>query len=290
MRNVVGRTRCWPPQAKWPSGAPARVPSEPVPETVETDRCYRDDMRRIPVLATTVSLIAGAFLTVSGTTAHADNSYYDIWGIRGADRVINSDSCRYVTVTASTNINPDDLLSVDAEVWRGSENVGTVSLDHTSAGRLRGQYYHCPYEGVGTFRVGPSEISMWTNDYDLNSHMDYSKGSFVVKQASRIRGVKSSRKGSTVTIKANPQYYATGWDSGWTAINTDSTDKPKKKVFRLQRRNANGTGSWRTIKRAASQKGKTLTLKVKASKKAQYRVVFNETRYTFSSTSKVVRR
>lgn len=83
-------------------------------------------MHRVPVFVAVAGLIVGAFLAVSGTTAHADNGHDDVWGIRGTDRVINSDSCRYVTINASTNIDEDDLLFVDAEVWRAGKNVGSV--------------------------------------------------------------------------------------------------------------------------------------------------------------------
>ncbi|MFS0885362.1 hypothetical protein [Aeromicrobium sp. 179-A 4D2 NHS] len=249
-------------------------------------------MRRLPILATAATLIAGVFLAISSAPSNADDPSYDVWGIRASDRVLNSNSCRYVTVTASTNINPDDLLSIDAEVWRGSENVGSVSLSHTSAGRLRGQYYHCPYEGVGTFRIGPSEVSVWSGDFDLTSHMDYSKGSFVAKQAARFTKVKASRKGKVVTVKANPQYYSIGWDSGWRAAKASEfqTSVRKSSHFRLQRRNANGTGAWRTVKGAKPPKSKTLVFKVKTKRKYQYRIVSNETTTTFAGTSRGVRR
>lgn len=122
--------------------------------------------------------------------------------------------------------------------------------------------------------------------------MDYSKGSFTAKQASRFRGVKASRKGSTVTIKTNPSYYATGWDSGWypsSAANHRNASR-NKTAFRLQQRSANGNGSWKTVKTAKPPKGKTLSIEVQARKRAQYRIVSNETRYTFPSTSKIVKR
>lgn len=249
-------------------------------------------MRRFALLATAASVLAGVLIAITGASANADDSSADVWGLRGSDRTINSGSCRYVTVTGYTNIASDDLMMIDTEVWHAGKHVGSVSLDVTSPGRLRGQYMHCPYEGLGRFTLGPSEVSVWTDDFDLTSHMDYSKGSFVAKQAARFTKVKASRKKSIVTIKSNPQYYATGFDGGWTPISQANTAKKhrNKTVFRLQRRNANGTGTWKTVKTSRAPKGKTLTFKVKTKKKAQYRIVFNETAYTFQSISRGVRR
>lgn len=251
-------------------------------------------MRRFPFFVTVASLIAATFLAFSSAPSNADNATYDVWGIRGADRVISSDACRRLAITASTNISRSDFWEATTEVYLRGEYIESVDLSYESAGRLRGYFWYCPgYNYVGEFKVGPTEVSVWPDEADYKTvFMDSSKGSFKAKQAARFTKMKASRKDRTVTIKTNPQYYSVGDDSGWYPGNAANHSKASRKqtAFRLQRRGANGTGSWQTIKTARPPKGKTLTFKVKAKKKAQYRIVSNETRYTFAKTSKVVKR
>lgn len=249
-------------------------------------------MRRIPALAAIISLIAGAFLAISGTTAHAEGGY-DLWGLSGTDRVVKSGSCRTITVTASTSIPASYGPRADVEVWLRGDYIESLTLRSAGSGSLRGQFTHCPsLDGVGRFRLGPSEVTFSDDDFNDYAFEDNSKGYFDAKQASRFTKVKSSRKGSVVTIKSNPQFWGSVPPEAWFPSKREYTTKKSrnKAAFKLQRRNANGTGSWRTVKRAKAPKGKTLTFKVKAKKKAQYRVVSLETDRTFSSTSKVVRR
>lgn len=248
-------------------------------------------MRRFPILSTAAAVLAGVLIALSPSPASAYDGYPDVWGLTAADRVINSDSCRYVKVTARTNLTDDDILSVDTEVWSRGKNVGSVSLDYAGSGRLAGRYYHCPYlDGIGKFRLGPTEISVWDEDYNADSFMDYSRGHYAAKQASRITAVTASRSGKTVTVKAKPQYYAIGY--GWNPITTAGLTEAARqdKYFKLQRRAANGRGPWKTVKPARAPKGKTITFKAKAKKRFQYRITFKETVWTFPSKSRTVRR
>lgn len=249
-------------------------------------------MRRFSVISAIAALFAGLIVVVSGSSASADDPSRDIWGITSGKRVVNSNSCRYVTVTARTNLREDDVLDIDTEVWLGGRNTGSFSLSHVGAGRLRGQYYHCPSEGLGRFRIGPTQISVWDGDYNVYSYMDGSSGSFVAKQASRFTKLKASRSGSKVTIKSNPQFWASNYPGEWTPFTTANVSKSYRSstAFRLQRRNANGTGSWRTVKTAKAPKNKTLVFKVTTKRKYQYRIVLNETTRTFQSVSRGVRK
>lgn len=231
-------------------------------------------------------MLAGAMISLSMTSASAD-----IYDIEADDLPIVSESCRYVNVTAQHSHGAADEMLVDTEIWSGGSNVGSVLLEN-DGGYLTGRYYHCPYlDGVGTFRLGPSEVSVWTEDYErVAEYIDQSRGSYTAKQGARVRGIKATRKGSTVTVKAKGQFYGIG--EGWTPMlrKYQSKANQKRAAFRLQRRNANGTGSWKTIKSARAPQGKTVTFKAKAKKKAQWRIVSVETKRTFASASKVVRK
>lgn len=242
-------------------------------------------MRRLPAFVTAATMLAGALMTFSMTSASAD-----VYDLQADDRPIESDSCKYVRVTAEHDHGAGADVYVDTEVWSAGKNVGSLSL-YNSGGYLRGRYYHCPYlDGIGKFRVGPSEVTVFTDEWEDIEYTDHSRTYYEAKQGTRVHYIKATRKGSTVTVKARGKFYAIG--DGWTAISSKYEAKSNrgKNAFRLQRRNANGTGSWKTVKSARPPKGKTVTFKTKAKRTYQWRVVSIETQRSFPSKSKTVRK
>ncbi|GAA3526244.1 hypothetical protein GCM10022196_02950 [Aeromicrobium flavum] len=191
------------------------------------------------------------------------------------------------SVQVSTDLRPDPGSSTE------------VFLEESSRGRLTGTFDYCPRytDGtVGKYHLGESEVLYYDADgNDLGEFIDTSRGYVTIKQSARFVGVKAKRKGKTVTVSARPQYWsigAYGEVGNWSSANWANNSKSNrlKKQFALQRRTANGRGTWRTVKRVVPPKGTTLAIKLKARKRFQYRIVSTGTARTFATTSRVVRR
>jgi hypothetical protein len=212
-----------------------------------------------------------ALVTVApATVASAAATDFDIYNLASPGLRIVTGSCRYIPVTARTTA-PDYVADVDATVdlWRGGSYKDNVTLhrDTMDPQLLVGRYYFCPgIDEPGTYRLGETEVSWNDADYTLDgTFIDETTSSMVAKQATRayLSGTKS---GSLRTIKARAQYFGAGFDSQWYHY-------PKGTRVNLQRRAANGTGTWRFVTSRRTDARGAVVFQVRAGKAFAYRVV-----------------
>lgn len=244
-------------------------------------------MRRLFVLATAATVTAAASVALAMPASADLDGTEDLSALTGTGRVIRSESCGYVEVTANLNMRPGEVHLMETGVWLRGRKVGDdIKWNQVASERWRGSFHHCPLlHGVGTFRVGPTTITTLDEDFVAHSFVDESLAYVDVKQAARVRAFTASRSGSKVTFKARPTFYAAG--SGWRPMKRQQSARwgAGSKAFHLQRRPVNRPGAWRTIRRAKSPKGKVVTFTAKAKRTFRYRIVSPETSRTFSARS-----
>jgi hypothetical protein len=196
-----------------------------------------------------LAIVIAALMPMAATPAAASQpatveraAAYDITALRVEKLRLNSGACRNLAVTVRHNIPDGYYADVYFEVWRGPEYQETGSVyGDVASGTLSGTYLYCPYQGLGKFRVGPSEVSYASPNYgDTGEFRDDTQGSFLVKQDSTTRKFSASRSGRTVRLAATTRFYNSD-ASQWMRV-------PKGKVVRVQRQRVNG--SWETVSRA----------------------------------------
>ena len=197
---------------------------------------------------------------------------------------MNSGSCRYIPVTATTNAAWDyQEIDVEVDVWRGGSYLGTADLERVGkSSRLSGSYFYCPnIDDVGSFRLGDSQVSWERYDDDYTYYYDgdftdSSRGSMVVKQAAGV-ALSATNKGKTRKFRATASYFGI---ERWYRF-------PKGQRLFLQRQ-ASASGAWQTIKSAKTKRKGLAKFKVKTASTFRYRVVSQATSRTFASASRVV--
>lgn len=230
--------------------------------------------------------IAAATLSASPSSANTGGISFSLVGYEVNDHVIRSGGCRNVPVAATHNAPPQvDDVTASVEVWKGSKYVDTVTLMDDGPGRLSGNFYYCPFKGVGTFRLGPAEVD-WTNccstdDFLSGTFTSSASASFAAMQASTMSRPTWSKKRGVATITGKGRYFSVD-DSQWRR-------DPKGMRSSLQRRSSSNS-PWKTIKRGKSDKRGKVAFKVRAKKRMQYRIVSSQTRVSFSGTSSVITR
>lgn len=205
---------------------------------------------------------------------------FDVWIVPRHVKV-NSGACRDIPFTVRHNGGYLDRFVAEVEVWKGSKYMDqTYDYVYDSAGALRGSYFWCPYEGLGTFRLGPTQVE-W-NDYsydDEGSFRDRSIARFQVLQASNFRKVRIAKRGAVRTVHARLVYFDTGSES-WEVA-------PKGTPIRLQRM---AGGRWTYLKTGRVGKGGYISISVKAQRAREYRLIFGKTSRTWGANSLVLRK
>lgn len=225
--------------------------------------------------------LAVALLTVAAP-AQASERPIDITGYKVSDITVSDSNCRNLTVTASTKIKSDFVDSYGVvDVTRGGGVVDALWFDGRT---ITDRAMICPsVSGLGTYKVGPADISAEYEYYDslFGDYMsDYSDYTDNTSKSFYVRGKAKStltakRSGSKVTLTANAQVYA-----------------PEK--YRYAQYNAKGAKlqvksgtTWKTIKTVNLSKGKA-TIAIKQSKKKTYRLHIPTATWAASTTTKSV--
>lgn len=161
----------------------------------------------VPTLAATTGGASAA--TTEEDVSQRGYQAFDVW-LRGSKVRVNSGRCRYLPFTVRHNGGRLDRFSAEAEVWRGSKYVGeTFDYQYDSRGPLRASYFWCPYEGLGTFRVGPTHVE-WDDDGwgTSGQFRDGSRAHIKVKQHQRCRVDWATKKRGRVNARGTFRFYA----------------------------------------------------------------------------------
>ncbi|GAA3531917.1 hypothetical protein AFL01nite_20340 [Aeromicrobium flavum] len=252
-------------------------------------------------LATAVATsVAGLLLAFLPSVAHAEESsdVSDVW-LTAQDVRVTSGACRNAKLKMTHNGGYLERIAAEVEIWKGSRFMGeTFDFLYESSDALAVEYQWCPYEGLGRFRAGPSDVEwsytvetsywdpfleMWETetDYREGDLRDYSKASFWIKQDSRLSRPTGRTTGRVRTLSTKLTHYNVE-ASRWKAL--------RKASVKLQRRASNGRGQWKTIKTVRTSFAGRATAKVKSAKSSQYRFVYGGSGTTWSRTSATVRR
>ncbi|MBA4608381.1 hypothetical protein H1W00_07825 [Aeromicrobium sp. Marseille-Q0843] len=243
---------------------------------------------------------AALLIALLPSVAHADESsdVSDVW-LSAQDLRVNSGACRTARLKMHHNGGHLERIAAEVEIWKGSRYVGeTFDFLYDSSAPLTVEHLWCPYEGLGRFRAGPSDVEwsytvetshwdsyleMWITDTDYREGdlRDRSQASFLVKQDARLSRPTGRTSGRTRTLSTKLTHYNVG-ASQWKAM--------KKAPVKLQRRPSNGRGQWKTIKSVRTSSTGRATATAKATKKFQYRFAYSGSGTTWSRTSAAVRR
>lgn len=218
-----------------------------------------------------ISLAAGV---VGLPAASAAPRQLDVTGFTIKDMVFSSSSCQYnnVTVRGKVSGSVTDFY-IDADVTRSGALVDWAIFDDSD---LKDRLFICDTDGLGAYKVGPSDVSGFTADYDYFDYTDYSATTFYVRGKTRS-GLASSRKGKVVTLNVSASYFNPA-ASKYSALNA--------KGVKIQRKTSKG---WATIKTVNLSKGKS-SFKYTQKAKASYRAVISQTAKTTAATSTTVKR
>lgn len=237
-------------------------------------------------------------------SAHAYDEPYVI-GVRpDASRVaITSNSCRNLPYSVRIG-GGSDLSELDAsgtvDVWRGTRNVGSdFAWDDVVDGRIRSSYLWCAYsDGLGTLRLdfvegswsGVTPCEHYDHEYGYcEVGEDYvdgtlhggSDGRITVKQAARVKDLRSRRDGAIRSASARAIFYSIS-QSRWAFI-------PRGTAVVLQRR-AVGATSWARVKTIRVARRGVISTRWSASRVFDYRLVTVSTARTWNGVSPVFRR
>ncbi|WP_152345757.1 hypothetical protein [Brevibacterium sp. CFH 10365] len=194
--------------------------------------------------------------------------------------VISNSNCKYFNVYLKYKKKNVDSWTVDADIAGRHGSATEAYFGNYTSPSNKDRAMVCPsLDGLGKYRMGPSEIDADYDDAEYNSYWyartDYTKGYFYVR-GKTYASLSSKRKGSTVTLTSSTKVYH---PEHYGKIKYN----PKVK-FQVK------SGSkWKTLKTVTAKKGKA-TYKVKSKSKKAYRVTFSQVSWATGATSKSVKR
>jgi hypothetical protein len=227
--------------------------------------------------------LAVAIAATGMSAAHADpGNAFDVYAIDAPDVRVNSGGCRSIPVALLHDGAGLEDAYATVEMWRGGTYVEQSMLFASTPGRIAGSFNHCPtFEGLGTFRFGPSDVKYATTDFaSLGEFRDSTTRQVRILQDARIGSVSIKAAGKKRTLTAKTKFYDVA-ASKWRAT-------PKGVKVRVQRQAAGGV--WRTVKSSRVGAAGKVRVSVKASKKARYRLTVAAGRQTWDAVSKTVRK
>lgn len=229
--------------------------------------------KKISLLAVgaVVSLAVGLVATPAASAAPRE---LDVTGFTVKDMVFSSSSCQYNNVTLRGKVagSVTDFY-VDADVTHYGALVDWAMFDDSD---IRERIFVCDDDGLGPYKVGPSEVSGFTWDSDYFDYTDNTATTFYVRGKAKS-AISSSRKGKVVTLNVSSSYYNPSV-SKYSALNATGVQ--------IQRKT---TGAWKTIKKVNLKKGKA-SFKYTQAAKASYRAVVAQTTKTTAATSATTKR
>jgi hypothetical protein len=222
---------------------------------------------------TAAALAVGLALPAVSAAVAADRPV-DVTKFSVSDIVFGQGGCKKTTVKMSRSVDGNvRYVSLDADVTSGGYIKNYLFFDEdTSSIRLQ----MCPFHGLGAYKIGPTEVSGLTDDYESFDYVDNTSKTFYVRGQAKTY-LKASRSGSKVTLTATAKYFnpdAYGY----------SKYSPKKAKFQVK------SGSkWKTIKTVNFKSGKA-SYTLRKSSKATYRITFGKTSKVTGATSSSVRK
>lgn len=253
--------------------------------TVACSQVYREEFESgVVAVGSTKIIVAAVVATVTaviGPAASAATGPFDVTALKFDNIRVASNACRYTDGVASHNATGPGTwdIDVDVEVWRGSTYIDSAWLFDDAPGEVTGDYLWCPFEGLGTFRVGPSQVSWWWEDADFNfdygNFTDSTTGSFTARQVSGI-SLAIARSGSRLTHSVLLRRYS---------VSASSWVRWRYKTVSIQRRTADG---WVTIARPETNRFGRATVVRYSSAKRTYRATVGGISTTWGDASPLV--
>ncbi|GAB3435582.1 hypothetical protein [Flindersiella endophytica] len=222
-------------------------------------------------------ILAVAGLSVLGVAAmlpaaRADVPIADITGFRAQNLSVASIGCQSVPVTMTVSIDPSVwYLDVSTSIYRGTTRIGHQWFQPNAVTN----WHWCPkVEGLGVFRVGPSDVLAYT-DTDTVNASDATSTTVSIKARTTMT-ISTARSGKYVTVTARPRYYSvnSGAYTKWTGATVGFQ-------YRLP-----GTTTWKSAGTATSNSTYGIaTKKVYASSSRYWRAVVSQSTTKWSATS-----
>lgn len=222
-------------------------------------------------IGTAVSLTAGL---VSVPAASAATRPVEVAGFTASNMVFGAPGCKYNTVkvkrSVSRSVDDFDIFTnvtrkgyLEDFLWFSGSDVSERTLI-------------CDYQGLGAYRIGPSDVSGLKWNYSFFDYLDRSGKTFYVRGKARA-GISSYRKGNYVTVKVTARYYN-------PSVSRYSYYSPTG--VKIQRKTASG---WRTIKTVSLNRG-TASYRTYKRATASYRAVVPRKARTTADISGTTRR
>lgn len=264
-------------------------------------------MKKLFSLLAAAALVASSLIvTASPASAEEGNSdvAVKIGKITVKDVVISSAKCKTVPFSISYSADPGDTEFDEVQAWfgvtRGKTAWQVVLADLANQGVIPDRIsaveepiQWCPgqrddaFSGLGKFRVEGVELFWWypgaADDAPPDGYaVEARTAAFTVKQASKASSAKVTKKGTKRTLSAKFTYFDVS-KKAWKV-------QPKGTKVELQRRAANGSGSWKKIKtvKVGSKGAVKTTYQTKS--KYQYRFVYAGTSTKAPVTSKTLKK
>lgn len=235
-------------------------------------------MRHVATIVTALVTVLSATVVIGSGPASAQD--FDV-RLRASGHKVSSGACRDIHFTVSHTAGYLDRFTAAVEVWRGSKYVGdTFDYIYDSSGPLNASYYWCPYEGVGTYRLGPTRVE-W-DDFDADQGGAFTDDSQVrvrVLQAARFVDLRLTRRGNVRTMSGRLRYFDTGV-STWRSA-------PKGIRIRLQRRTRSG---WDVVNAGRTGSKGFVSISARSTKKLDHRLLSPRTARTWNARSRALRK
>lgn len=238
------------------------------------------------------SLAIGTGAAVSAASADPGN-LFDV--TLGVDNVtLTSGSCIDIPIRFNHDAKVH-AIEADIQVWKGDQYLADPGFyefedeyDYDGspftplAGTLIAEFYYCPGD-LGRFVVGPTAVGYTDRNFDEGSFNDVSTSSFEIRQGARFKTFTASKKKAVRTFSLKPQYFKViDYADKWTKL--------KKGTKVILQTASSKTGAWSKVKTGKVAKNGSVTIKVSASKKEYYRIVYRGNASIAGATSKIIRK
>lgn len=188
--------------------------------------------------------------------------------------VFGAPGCKYNTVKVKRSVSRSvDDFDIFTDVTRNGYVEDFLWFSNSDASE---RIFVCDWQGLGAYRIGPSDVSAFTWDYDFFDYVDRTGKTFYVRGKARA-GISSYRKGNYVTVKVTARYYN-------PSVSRYSYFSPSG--VKIQRKTTSG---WKTIKTVNLRKGGASYRTYKPGK-AYYRAIVPQKTRTTADISGATRR
>jgi hypothetical protein len=188
--------------------------------------------------------------------------------------VFGAPGCKYNTVKVKRSLSRSvEDFYIDTDVTR---NGYVKDFLWYSGSDTSERIFICDWEGLGAYRIGPSNVSAYNWNYDSFDYVDRTGKTFYVRGKAKA-GISSYRKGNYVTVKVTARYYN-------PSVSRYSYFSPSG--VKIQRKTTSG---WKTIKTVNLRNGGASYRTYKPGK-AYYRAIVPQKTRTTADISGATRR